>query len=121
MKLRIYRSLLGYFEIAIYYKTASEPTIQDVVDWGDIKIYEINQSLPDQDGKSYEELSLDEDIIDGEMVMRRIYQRNGIKKEDVYIARTNDMIIIRLQSEEEDFESYLEDFEQIVQSFRPLE
>lgn len=41
--------------------------------------------------------------------------------EDIYIARTNDIIIITLQANESDFESYLEDFNAIVASFRPLE
>lgn len=40
--------------------------------------------------------------------------------EDVYIARNSDMIIITLQSNTLEFDSYLDDFNRIVSSFEPL-
>jgi hypothetical protein len=121
VKLRIYRSLLGVFEIAIRYQEASEPTLAEVVAWGDARITSINRNLVGRGEISYEEVTLWEDIIRGHTVARRVYKREGVMKEDVYIARTNDMIIITLQSEERDFDNYLEDFEAIVVSFKPLD
>lgn len=41
--------------------------------------------------------------------------------EDVYIARSSDMIIITLQSGASEFESYLDDFNRVVASSGPLE
>lgn len=121
VKLLIYRSLLGYFEIAVYYQPASEPTLQDVITWGDMRIAKINQGLIRRGEETIEKSVIEEDTIDGHKIAKRVYWGGGVKNEDVYIARTNDMIIIRLQSEEDDFEKYLPDFEKIVQSFRPLQ
>ncbi|MBE7528770.1 MAG: hypothetical protein HS099_03430 [Ardenticatenaceae bacterium] len=121
VKLRIYRSLLGYFEIAVYRQSATEPTLQDVITWGDARISNLNRNLVSRGEATYEKFPVSYDTINGYEVGRRIYKRDGVTNEDVYIARSKDMIIIRLQSEEEDFEKYVEDFEQIVQSFRPME
>jgi predicted site-specific integrase-resolvase len=41
--------------------------------------------------------------------------------EDVYVAQANDMIIITLQAEADEFDEYVEDFEAILTSFRPVE
>lgn len=121
VKLLIYRSLLGYFEIAVYHQSATEPALQDAIAWGDARIGRINRNRADQGEEALEKYDVLEDTINGHIVARRIYQGGGVTREDVYIARENDLIIIRLQSEEEDFENYREDFERIVQSFRPLE
>jgi hypothetical protein len=121
IKLDIYHSFLGYFKISVYYQSASNPTLEDVALWGEARINRGSRSLEDRGEKPFEKLTLQEDTVNGQEVLRRIYQGGGTKNEDVYIARVNDMIIIRLQSEEENFDTYLEDFERIVQSFRPLE
>jgi hypothetical protein len=61
------------------------------------------------------------DFVEGNKVFVRRYADGEITKEDVYIARENDMIIITLQSETDDFDEYLEDFYRIVDSFRTVE
>lgn len=121
VKLHIYRSVLGYFEIAVYRQSAVEPTLQDVIAWGEARIGNLNRNLASRGEPTYEKSPVSYETINGYEVGRRIYKRDGVMNEDVYIARTNDMIIIRLQSEEADFEKYVEDFERIVQSFRPIE
>lgn len=121
VKLDIYRSLLGNFKIEVLFQSASNPTLEDVVSWGDARINSGNKSLQSRGEDTYEKSPLQEDTINGQEILRRVYQRSVIKSEDIYIARDNDMIIITLQSEKEDFDAYLEDFERIVQSFRPLE
>jgi hypothetical protein len=67
------------------------------------------------------EIGLWEDKIEGELISRRRYGNERIMFEDVYLARNSDMIIITLQSGAAEFESYLDDFNRIVDSFEPVE
>lgn len=120
VKLRIYRSIWGPPEIAIHYQETSKPSLEDVVAWGDLLIAEANHYLTDHGETIYVDSSLQEDIIDGQTVIRRIYKREGIMNEDVYIARSGDMIIITLHSQEDNFENYIQEFERIVESFTPI-
>ena len=53
--------------------------------------------------------------------MRRRFTSEKYTVEDVYIARANDMITISLTSEIGTFEDVLDEFNQIVASFRSIE
>jgi hypothetical protein len=120
VKLRIYRSFTGYFEIAVQRKEAIDPSVNDVADWGEDRIERLNRIKP-RSRESYQELDFRVDFVEGNKVFVRRYADGEITKEDVYIARENDMIIITLQSETDDFDEYLEDFYRIVDSFRTVE
>lgn len=120
VKLRIYRSLTGYFEISILYKEADNPDLDDVADWGMQRIDRLNRNKP-QSRDSYEEMQFRSDFVEGNEVYVRRYGDGEMTYEEVYIARENDMIIIRLQSEAEDFDQYLDDFNRIVSTFHTLD
>ena len=116
-RLRIYRSLRDVFEITVYQRTATNPTLDNVVAWGFARIYKISIR---GGNVGYEEFDLYEDTINGQRIRRRIYGSGTVKREDVYIVRPNDMIIITLQSTKNDFDNYNEDFDQILNSFKTI-
>lgn len=121
IKLRIYRSFIGIFLISVRYKSFSNPDLEDVANWGDQRIKEINENLSKRGEPVLEEMFLKDEIVRGQPVLRRRYGQRDYTNEDVYIARSNDMIIITLQAPTNSFESFLDDFNAIVASFRPLE
>lgn len=118
IKLIIHRSWLS-FQITLRRKEFSNPTLEDAVAWGDAMSSHLRGGLDEQGDPAYEEMW--EDNIQGHPVVRRRYKYRSTMYEDVYIARRNDLIIIRLQSEEHDFYNHLPDFERIVSSLRPLD
>lgn len=122
IRLRIYRSALNSFRISVHQQPAQNPSIDDVVEWGSHRIGEIDNYLSKRGDPELTEIFFQkEDMVGEKTIARRRYAGNGIIYEDVYIARGNDMIIIILQAPEEYFESYLDDFDAIVNSFRPKE
>ena len=121
IKLRIYRSTLGGFEITVRYQKAVNPTLDNVKSWGDKRIKEANRNRANNGLPTYEIFEVQEDILNGTPITRTIYGNEEIMNQDIHIARSNNMIIIRLQSEAYLYEDRLDDFEQIVQSFEPLE
>ncbi|MBE2202604.1 MAG: hypothetical protein IAE79_28590 [Anaerolinea sp.] len=122
IKLIIHRSLLGTFNIKIRYQPVTKPSLDDVVDWGTARIHRIVYNhITRGTEPGYEEVSLREINLRGETAIERIYMVGNVMSKDVYIARDRDMIIITFQAEKEEFNNYLEDFEAIVASFRPLD
>ncbi len=107
------RSLQGFFAIRVEYQEMTNPTLQDAVAWGESQINKSNYVLI-QEG---------EEVLNGHPVVRQryIYSLGSAMYEKVYVARANDVILIQLQANEAEFDSYLEDFDAIVASFRPLE
>jgi len=81
------------------------------VAWGNARINRVNNNLKNSGELPYEIFEVREDILNGHDITRRFYGNEVIMNQDVHIARKNDMIVIRLQSEADDFESHLEDFE----------
>ena len=75
----------------------------------------------DREEFKYNRISYDEDELRGYPILRHIYTINDTKYEEVYIVRSHDMLSIRLNAPIDDFDNYLEEFEAIVASFRPLE
>lgn len=121
IKLRIYRSAFGAFVISVRYRAANNPSLEDVVTWGDRRIAEINGNYLQRGQTGCEILDEWSDVIREQEVIRRRYDCGDTSKEDVYIARTNDLIIIILQTDKGELDSYIEDFEAIVASFRPID
>lgn len=113
IKLFIYRSLQGFFAIRVEYHEMSNPTLQDAVAWGESQINKSNYVL----------IQEEEEVLNGHPVVRQRYSYSlgSAMYEKVYIARANDVVLIQLQADEAEFDSYLEDFDAIVASFRPLE
>lgn len=122
VKLLIYRSSVGIFEISIEHQAMPDPTLEDVISWSQAQINNSVDTLNSL-GKlsNYALITSEEENIRGHNVLRQRYTLAGAMFESVYIARTNDMIIITLQADESEFDSYLEDFDAIVASFRPFE
>ncbi len=118
VKLRIYRSAFGVFEISVR-QASYNPSLEDAVTWGDRRIDQINRNQRGEAGcKILEEWS---DVIRNQEVVRRRYDCEITSNEDVYITRSNDLIIIILQAEKGRLDKYREDFEAIVASFRPID
>lgn len=116
LKLEISKNTLNNFRIFIYQTNASDAILQDVHSW---RMQSISRLNPEE--FKYSQISYDQDEIRGHPVIRHIYTINDIKCEEVYIVRSQDMVSIRLQAQIGDFDSYLEEFDAIVASFRPLE
>ncbi|MCA9935759.1 MAG: hypothetical protein H6662_06730 [Ardenticatenaceae bacterium] len=119
IKLRIAHSVFDQFVIYVNYQRATKPTLQEVIDWGNeltSRFRSTQESIA-----QYEEFGLQYDMIQDTPIARLRYRSWDRMYEDIYIARSNDMIIITLQAPKGDFDSYLEDFNAIVASFRPLE
>lgn len=122
IKLAITRSYRDIFEIGVHYQAMPQPTLKDAINWGNSRIDDSIARLRGLDKPAnYQELIAEEVIINGHTTFRQRFVLGDNMYEDIYIARTNDIIIITLQANESDFESYLEDFNAIVASFRPLE
>jgi hypothetical protein len=122
IKLRVYRSLMGAFVITVQYQAMPDPTLLDAVSWGKSEIDNSISNLTARgEQPNYESIRLEEDVVNGYTVMRQTYKLGSVMYENVYIARTNDIIIISLQAEPSQFDGYLEDFNAIVSSFRPLD
>ena len=92
---------------------------EDVAAWGEEILFDINRA--NGYGSYYDPIDLQEEVINGYLVLRRSYRLGGDRDEDVYIARTNDMIIITLRTEQGEYERYIDDFNRIVSSFAPME
>lgn len=121
VKLRIFQRQFGSFEISVSHKPAHEPTIQDVAAWGADRIEQANERLRNSGGLEFEAHALTEDELAGVPVLRRSISNERIYLEEVYIARSTDMIILRLDSDKPRQEQRVDEFNQIVESFRPLE
>ncbi len=93
------------------------PSVEDVANWGDEYLNEARQ----KNRLYYEEISLREEQIQGVPILRRVYKFGSLTNEDVYIARANDMIIIKLRTSQDRYEDYAPDFDRLVKSFSPLE
>ena len=120
IKLGITRSpIFDSFAIVVNYQSAIEPALEDVVAWGNdlnSRFRSTRDSI-----EEYEEFGLQKETLNEQPIARLRYRSREMMYEDVYIDRDNDMIIITIQAPQEDFENYLEEFEAIVASFRPLQ
>ena len=110
-KLSISRGFAGSIYIDILYRSAVKPKLDDVVRWGGA--HKTLRSL------TTEVVSFQIMELNGYEVAKRTYRSRNMYQ-DVYIAREKDMIIIKLQAEEDDFWTFLPTFEEIVASFRPM-
>lgn len=121
IKLQIRDTILGNFRIFVSQQGAQSPSSQQVADWGAVRMKIRGEILSQRGGEIVQEIDLWENSIQGHPVLRRRYGNEQLMFEDVYIVRSSDMIIITLQSDASEFESYLDDFNRIVASFEPLE
>ena len=116
LKIQIYENKLSDFGIAIHQTNASEAKLRDVHTWRMQTIGGL-----DREKYKYYRVSLSEEDLRGHTILKHIYIINSIKYEEVYIVRSNDMLSIRLYAPIDDFDNYLDEFDAIVASFRPLE
>ena len=116
LKLQIFKNTSNDFRIFIYQTIVSEATLQDVHSWRMQSITRLNR-----EEYKYSRISFDEDELRGYPILRHVYIVNNTKYEEVYIVRSHDMLSIRLQAPIREFDNYLEEFNAIVASFRPLE
>lgn len=110
------------FRILIESRTAVNPTLQDVVAWGDEYLDAIYLDPVTKINTGLEEIFLQEDEINGIPILRRRYafRKSGLMFEEVYIARNQDMFMITMSTNIERFDDFYEDFNHVVNSFRPL-
>jgi hypothetical protein len=121
LRLRIFQSQFGSFAITVSQQASARPTVEDVAAWGIERINETNESLQGSGTPKFDAQTLLEDKIAGHRVLRRKYSNGQSIFEEVYIARDTDMIIITLNSSFGQYEGMVNEFNQIVESFRPLE
>ena len=121
IKLQVYRSTLDQMFVTVRYQKMVQPTLEDVTTWRSRMIASWNNALRLDHEPVYEELSSSEEALHGQPIIRRQYSNGVLHIEDIYLARAGDMIIISLSADEARFEGYREDFEGIVNSFRPVQ
>lgn len=103
------------FVIRIESRAIKNPSLQDVVNWSNESLDNLYSSF------GFEEIFLEEENLNGHLIMRRQYAVPAVKYEEVLIARSEDMIIISLAISKDYFSRYHADFNRIVESFRPSE
>lgn len=121
LRLRIFQSQFGSFAITVSQKAFDNPAVEDVAAWGMERIGETNESLQGSRTPKFDAQPLIEAELAGHRVLRRKYSNGQSVFEEVYIARAADMIIITLNSTASMYESVVDEFNLIVESFRPLE
>ena len=109
------------FQIEIQYWAISGRSLEGAIDFSNGLISRIKSNAWRQGNLDYEQIDLWKDSIDGHDVMRRRYRLGESIYEEVYIARTNDIIVIEYHTDANRFELYLDDFNRIIMSFRPVE
>lgn len=121
LKLEIYDTLLGTFRVFVYQRDFSQPTLQDVAEWGMTRIERANINLSRRGEPILQEVSFWESSRQGSPVLNRRYGNEQLTFEHVYIARSGDMIIIELQNDATAFDNSLMVFDRIVTSFTSLQ
>lgn len=112
----------GNLIITVETKTAEKPTLHDVISWSNEDLDEIKSDSVRVINIGFEEKFLVEDQINNVPVYRRryAYEKSGLISEEIYLARANDMVILRIRVDAEYFDEYLVIFNQMVDSFEPL-
>ena len=121
LKLEIYDTLLGTFRVFVYQRDFSHPTLQDVAKWGMTRIERANNNLSIREEPILHEIDFWESSRQGSPLLSRRYGNEQFTFEHVYIARSEDMIIIALQNDATAFDSSLMVFDRIVASFTSLQ
>ena len=109
----------AFNSVYIQHKWADNPTLDDVANWG--KFYIGKRMQRAARSFDYEELELFSDDIQGVPILRRVYRYGPMVNEDVYIVRSNDMLIITIETSQAQYENYKPEFDRLVESFSPLE
>ena len=112
IKLDLYITRRIPFSILIRYRPVVNPTLQNVSEWGNVVMSRILTR------RNIEEFP---DTVNGKPIIRHRYYWGSYVTEDVYIARSSDMIIISMEVKQRDYDDNIEDFNTIVESFRPFE
>jgi len=115
------------FIIIIEQRAFDNPTLQDVLNWGNEKIDTDLSQEGVQTKPGYEEFLFQEEEISGYAAIRRRYTYFNLGKatdrvirEEIYIPREDDMIMINLGIDEVYLHSFSSDFQRIVDSFRTI-
>lgn len=108
--------------ITVETRTAENPTLEDVIDWSNEDLDAIKSNPVRVINSGFEELFLVEGQIGDIPIYRRryAYQKSDLLYEEVYLAREDDMVILTLSVDKEYFDEYLIIFNQMVDSFKPL-
>lgn len=105
------------FNVSIRVVQTTNPTLEKAIQWGEQRITYISKLQESRGNEPERELFLKEEELNGQVIARRRYQGNEILSEDVYIVRTDDLIVITLESPESSFEFYTDEFERVIASF----
>ena len=116
-KLEVFYSEFGPFWIEVRQKALYQPDLKDAARWGLNGFETVNRDPATR----FEAGPLTEETVDGQPALRRRFSSKQGIIEEVYLARANDMISIRLTSEVGTFEDVVDEFNQIVASFRSIE
>jgi hypothetical protein len=121
VKLRIWDTNLSSFMIEVWYLQTPSPTLESVLKWDDMWLERARQNVTSRGGNDYEEIALVEDTMQGQPVMKRTYKLGDNLYEKVYIARSSDMVIIKMQVPDGTYNTYIDDFNRIAASFTPVQ
>ena len=120
VKLEIWDTNLNSFKVEIWLVPYTLPTLEDVVKWDERWLERGIKNVTSRGGEGYKEIAFEDNVIQDQKVLRRAYTLGDHFYEAVYIARANDMVKIKLQSPEDAYDSYIEDFNRVVSSFSPI-
>ena len=110
----------GFNNIWVRSQSIKNPTIEDVERWGKSYIIEISSQLRAREEQGFEEIYIEQEVMNGATIIRRKYILGNLINEDVYIARENSMIIVTLRTSQGKFAQYKEEFDRIILSFTPI-
>lgn len=126
-KLHLFTDNIGGSSFRIDYQAHSSPTLQDVLHWSTLQINRVNKRLIDNQEEECTPIALQEDFIGNKPIIRHFYtcpsliSSDTILFEEIYIARTNDMIILTVATEVSIYDENTETFNRIINSFAPLD
>ncbi len=116
-KLEVFYNEFGPFWIQVRQKDVYQPDLEDAVRWS-LKGFETVNHDP---STRFEAGPLTEETVNGQPALRRRFISEQYIIEEVYLVRASTIIILRLTSEVGTFEDVLDEFNQIVASFRSNE
>lgn len=105
--------------IVVEIQKVDNPTIEKATEWG---MHYPPLNPIEKINSGFEEVSIENETLgDYEIVRRRyVYNNSGLMWEHIYMARENDLVIIRMRVNKSDFGEYSPIFNRMVNSFSAL-
>lgn len=110
--------VLPFPSVRIVRRPMTSPSLADVADWGEGRILALNNEEDDE----FELFQLDEVNVGGETALSREYTMDmetslPLKKQDIYIARESDALIITFSDRIERYDETIQLFQHMLSTY----